>query len=329
MSGPLNGALNGAGVPATVALPFEPPRVVSIEIGEGKSLAEIVDAALAEGFVPRELESYLAVYLNDEDIARALWPLTRPREGDIVSLRVRPGLAAVVQFVWNAVVNIAVAATVNAVLKAFTPDPADPLAQEQVYDLKASSNEMTPYAPVQVVLGKMRVWPKHAAKAYTVARGEKVYLRMLLSWGLGPLSLDAASLKIGDTALAGFTGVTVQHRLTPSAAWPTIFPSSADEVAGPGLVAFADGWVQRTTALDAEELNVEILFPEGLIRIKSDGGTDSVGVGWRVRYRAVGTTTWLGFATGAAASEGSPYSKNARTQKPFRETHVRLVAKGQ
>ncbi|MBY0461441.1 MAG: phage tail protein, partial [Gemmataceae bacterium] len=317
------GRLNGAY--AALALPFAAPRLVSIEAGV--SVAEIVDAAIAEGLFPAELKPYLVVFLDDEELAFVRWAETVPAPGQHLSLRVRPGTDPVT-FLITLAINIAVSAAVGAIIKAFTPDPLPPVGP--VYDIAGASNEVAPYRPVPVVLGKMRCFPPHAAKAWTEAVGEKVYLRALLSWGVAPLDLDAASLKLGDTALASFAGVEVQHRLKPSDPWPSLFPSRADEQDGPGLMEFADGWVERTTtATDAQELQVELLFPDGLIFYSGDGSTKRFSVEVRVRYKPVGGASWLSFATGAVAAEGHQYVLQGKWRKPFRETLRRTVAAGQ
>lgn len=310
---------------ATLALPFDTPR--SVAVPPGKTIAEIVVSMVEEGVLTIGIAPHVIVFVGDQEIERERWPVYRPAPGALLSLRVRPGVEQLAMWAFQMLINIAVSTAVAAVVKAFTPDPSN-AAEGQVYDIGGASNEVARYAPIGVPLGKIRVFPRHASRAYTMAEGEKVFLFVLLCWGLGPIDLD--ELKIGDTPLSSFAGVTAQHRLKPSDPWPTIFPSSPDEADGPGLIDVADGWVQRTTeASNADELQVEVLHTEGLIRIKSDGTDDSVSVEYRIRYRAVGDTTWLSFATGSASTEGALYSRTGRQRKPYRETHKRTVTRGQ
>lgn len=322
--------LRRTGTPAfgALALAFEPAR--RFEVEHGKSIAEIVAGLIGEGLIEAGLAPYLTAFVGDREIAREDWDVTTPAPGQLLALRVRPGygsewLAAVVYWVNIAVTVASAAYSIYTALN--QPDPLDPVGP--VFDVRGASNEAALYAPVPAVLGKFRCFPRHAARQYTEAFGEKVFLRVLLCWGVGAHDLDAASLQIGDTLLSTFAGVEVQHRLKPSDPWPTVFPSSADEDPGPGLLEFADGWVERTTSADdADELQVEIFFFDGLIFIKKDGSLKPFSVDIRVRYREDGTSDWLAFDTGAVAPEGSLHVISAKQRKPWRETLKRTVPRG-
>lgn len=308
----------------SIAMPFAEPA--QFEFDYGATLAEIIEQLFTEGMVDDGWRDWLQVYIDDAEIAPKLWRVVRPRPGRLVAIRARPGW----DFVIQAGIQLAIAIAASVLVQAFVGAPPEPITIDPVQDIDSSRNEIARYRKVPVGLGRWRMFPPHAAKAYTIGDGEKIKLRMLFCWGVAPYAIDAATIKLGDTPIANFTGVTVQHRLKQGDAWPSIFPSSADEQEGPGLMEFADGWVQRTTdADDANELQVEVLFPEGLFFRSKDGDIKSFGVTLRIRYRAEGSSTWLDFDTGASAAEGHLYTLSGyKALKPFRVTYKRVVTPG-
>lgn len=318
-----------AAVFGSAALPFG-GAPISFECDHGLSLAQIVDELIAQGQLDEAWRDHLAIYLDDIECPRDMWARVRPRPGRIVAIRARPGLEAVFAFLVDLAINIAVAVAVNTLISAFVGGAPEQPSFEQIKEIESSRNEVARFRKLNAVFGKFRVFPIHAAKPYTEGADEKVNLYMLLCWGLAPVALETGSLKIGDTPITDFEGVTVQHKLTQAAAMPTLFPSRVDEEPGYGVMLFADGWQQRTTtADDAEELQVEIVFTQGLIFYSGDGGIKPFGVSLRIRYREEGSSTWLDFETGAAAPEGHDYVLSGyKKRKPFRMTFKRNVAPG-
>jgi len=311
----------------TIALPFEAP--VSVEFDAGPNLAELVEEAFAEGLIDRAWANAVAVYLGDWRVPRDQWRRVRPLPGRLVAIRALaqdPGtLAAVVNFA----IQVAITVAVSAVLRAFAPDPAE-RSFEQVHEIDSSRNEVAPYRTVPCVLGRMRIFPPHAAKPFTRVIGEKVYLYVLLCLGIGPHALDTASLKIGDTAFSGFSGITWQAKLTPADPAPTLFPNQADEQDGAGLLPREeDVWYERTTdSSDCDEIEIELLHPEGLIRYKDDGSREGQTVRYRIRYRLNGTTPWLRWNDNVADDNGWLVEQTRQWQQPFRDTYTKSVARG-
>lgn len=312
----------------SVALPFEAPREFSVR--HGGTIEEILEGLFERGMIERAWTPRLRIFVDDIEFMAPMWPHVRPRPGRLVAVRAQAGEpVSISTFLINLALNIAVTVAVSAVISAFVG--AGPSAQsfEQLADIDASRNEFAPFRKVPVVLGTFRTFPPHAAKAYTEGIDEKVFVRMLFCWGVGPVELS--DLKIGDTPITEFDGVVVQHKLKPGDPWPGLFPSSADEEDGPGLIAFADDWVARmTTSSECEELQVELAFPEGLVFYSSDGSVKTFGVDFRIRYREVGEVNWHDFETGAIAADGHLYDLDGfAKRKPFRMTFRRTVTRGQ
>jgi hypothetical protein len=347
-------------VRGSVALPFAEP--LRLEIAPGATLAEIVEGAFTAGLISRVWAANLVVYVGDWEAPRGLWARTRPKPGQLVAIRARPfgggddknplntllqlvliavvawvaGPGAAGLFSWAgrfAGVVQASAAGLTAVagqmlINAIAPIPQPKLGAqpEQLFELRGARNEAAFNQPVLAVLGRHRVFPRLAAKPFTEVVNDKVYLRLLLSWGLGPIALDTASLKIADAALTEFPGVEAEHKLTPSDPWPKLFPSAADEMEVNAEPKTAEGWITRQTATaQADELGIDFTFPEGLWRNRYKDGTGAETVGMRVRYRKLGDADWRAWDTGAIAAEGSAHSWTANDQTPFRRTLPRRV----
>jgi hypothetical protein len=311
----------------SLALPFEAPR--GFKHPPGATLQEIVDALVDSGQLDAAWLPRLKVYIDDASFDRSIWSKVRPREGRIVALRAQPGIIpGLTAFLVDMAINVAISAGISMLTQAFVGGGPQMPGFEQIADIEASRNEIARWRKVPAVLGQFRCFPPHAAKHYTQGIDEKVVLRMLLCWGLGPIAL--ANLKIGDTPIEKFSGVKLQHKLTPDDPWPTIFSSSPDEDPGPGRIVFDDGWVERTTTSDqCDLLQLEFGFPDGLIFYSGDGSLKTFGVDFRIRYRETGTSQWLDFVTGAPATEGHLYELDGyKKQKPFRMNFEKAVARG-
>jgi hypothetical protein len=160
--------------------------------------------------------------------------------------------------------------------------------------IEGARNTLNPFAPVPVILGKYRMTPPLGSKPYTEISGDKQFVRMLFIWGIGPLSIDLTSIKIGETPITDFTGVQMEHREGYSTDEPlTLFPSAIDQEDFTILLTEAGGWVSRTSTIYADELSIDISFPQGLVTFDDAGAKQSRSVTVEIEYREVGTSPWL------------------------------------
>ena len=85
------------------------------------------------------------------------------------------------------------------------PKPETPKVPREAYNFAGARNQMAPFEPIPVVLGKHRVTPFYGALPYTEDVGDDQYLRALFIVGYGPL--DITDIRIGETPITEFEDV--------------------------------------------------------------------------------------------------------------------------
>jgi hypothetical protein len=218
-------------------------------------------------------------------------------------------------------------------------------------------NQARPFAPMALVLGEPYAVPDLAAQPYSFFSGGEQHLWQMFHCGLN--CADAQALRIGQTALDTYAGVTVLRNgfATGNSDFPAL-GTSVDSVAG-GALAAPSGtgpWVLRTSSAGTVRLAVDLVA--SLFGVSRDGAYESRGLDVGIEYRAVGSGTWLPWAPAVAgvpavtvertdSAEGSSFTwievvtpavpavpagvlrlSNA-SQKPLRLTFEREVPPGQ
>ena len=157
--------------------------------------------------------------------------------------------------------------------------------------IEGARNALRPFSPVPQVLGKYRHFPSLGAKSFTEVVGDKQFVRLLFVWGVGPLSIDTASLKIGETLLTEFEGVEIEHREGYSTDTPlTLFPAVVLQDDYSVLLDEPSSWITRTSDADADELSVDLTFPQGLVEFDDRGNRTNRQVTVEIEYMLTGTS---------------------------------------
>lgn len=157
--------------------------------------------------------------------------------------------------------------------------------------IQGARNSLTPFGVIPIVLGKHRIVPPQCANPYTETVGDSQYVRQLFCWGYGDITLE--NIKIGDTLLTEFDDVETEHILDgTSEAGIGLYPNSVNQEDLNILLSSAASWQTRTTSLEAEEINVDLTFPQGLSRFDDNGKRLSATVTYEIRYKLTSGSTW-------------------------------------
>lgn len=293
-----------------------------IEVPEGLTLAEMLAICQSDPYLAR----HAVAMINGEIILREVWRVVRPKAGTHVEIRVLPTgggggggknvlrvlltIAVIVAasllggplgttlgisaFAGSAIISAVGILLINVLVPLRPPSFKSFEQPEPSFSITGSRNRFTPFEPVPQPLGRHRMAPPYGALPFTEIIGEDQFLRMIFVWGIGPLDIDTSSLKIGETPLADFEGVETEHREGQSGdSALTLYSDTVSQSDINIEMTFAVGFLQRTSAVNADELSVDMVFPLGFINIHNDGSTDPISVTIEIEYRKVGDVPWL------------------------------------
>lgn len=188
---------------------------------------------------------------------------------------------------------------INKLLAPKTPGQRQQEAGSPTYSLSGGRNRARPFEPLALVLGEPYSVPDIGAQPYTFFANGEQYLWQIFNLGIN--CADASSLRIGQTALSSYQGVTVLRNGLASG--NTTFPAlgtSVDSIAGAVIEApTAPGtWVERTSSAGTVRLAVDLVA--SLFAVGADGTYVIQECDVGIEYRAVGSGTWLPFVPGVA-----------------------------
>jgi hypothetical protein len=303
--------------------PLHSPSV-DVELPVGLSVAEMLGVA---GIAESPL---LRVFVGDRELPRAGWTHVRPKAGRRVSVTMvpagggggktplrlilsvavvaaavaLPGLAPVgwglltaaggltfAGALVSAGVSLVGTLAINALIPAPRPRLSENSSSGTSLAISGARNEARPYGVVPRIFGEHRVAPLYGSLPYTELVGDDQYLRLLFVVGYGPLEMS--DLRIGETALSEYEGVEVEIREGRDTDGPlALFPSTVTENAESTLLEQGAGWTTRTSDTLADELSIDITFPQGLVEYTADGGKLLRTVAIEVEYSPTGLNTW-------------------------------------
>lgn len=293
-------------------------------LAAGVTIGEMIeDCAEKAGLHPSK--SALHVSMNGHAIPRANWSRIRVKSGVTISVVavprgkaigkilgavlalvaavVAPYLAAAIGFtagttafsVATGLIGAGLTMSGSMIVNALFPPPK-PVNQvdntKTLYSIGGAQNEASQYGAIPTIFGAHRISPPYAAGPYTEIIGDDQYLRMLFCVGYGPIAMS--DIKIGETPISKFDGVTMEviedHIATP----PTLYTQPVYEEDVSVLMEFADSWTTRTTADKVQEISVDISFPNGVYQMRSSNGEKvNYTVGVEVQYAVADSGAWL------------------------------------
>lgn len=160
------------------------------------------------------------------------------------------------------------------------------------YSISGARNQLSPYQPIPVIIGRHKFFPPLAAKPYTEIVGDDEFIRILLAWS-GPCRIE--DIMIGDTPIASYDDGESSIELREGWATDdpvTLVPSVVNQTRVDIKLTSAAGWIDRTMPAGYDELSVEVALPQGLIRFDKTGKRKPATVLWNIRYREAGSGPW-------------------------------------
>lgn len=153
--------------------------------------------------------------------------------------------------------------------------------------LEGSSNRANPFGPIPQVLGFVRYRLPLAAATYTEALGDQNILRMLLTAGLGRVTIN--DIQIGDTPIEEFEDYDIEIRQGRDTDEPvTLYTNTVDQEAFSTLLDSDNGFTSRFTSEATDAISIDITFPKGLIRIGAKNDYQPAVVTVQIEWGPVG-----------------------------------------
>lgn len=231
----------------------------------------------------------------------------------------------------GALISLGGALIVNAIAPPSTPKlpelsgSVSGQGDSQTLSITGARNSINRFGPVPVVLGKHRVYPVFGAKQITEIQGDDQYLRILLVWGYGPLTIS--DIKIGETLITSFSDVEIEtiegDEVDQSL---TLYPDTITETSVGATLNEVDAATERTTEADIDEISVDISFLQGLVKFAGGGQKQDQSVDVLVEYRVTsppGSWTTAGTIS-TTARQSSVVRKSLRWSVTRDQYDVRL-----
>ena len=183
---------------------------------------------------------------------------------------------------------------INAIAPPSTPKSSNAGFQSapeaSTYFIAGATNRIDPFGTIPIVLGKHRMIPPQI-KPYTETVGGDQYVRQLFIWGYGEVIVE--DIKIGDTPIGEFEDVEIETVYgTDSDPDITLYPGTVDQNDLNVTLNEVDGYQTRTSTENADELSVDITFPQGLVQFSGSGTKLERTVQVEVQYSPTGAGTW-------------------------------------
>jgi len=310
--------------------PLKTTRITDY-IPEGATLQQVYETFHSLYGLPDEIPEKVTILVNGRAIPQTQWDYV-VQKGDVLEYRAVPGkevirlvaVVALVYFTFGAAgafelslasmtglsggslvlaqmgVMAAGTALINAIAPIRMPTMGDPGTSVQQNLINAANNTPTPYAPVPVVLGRVRMTPPVGATNYVEPLETEAYLRMLLVWGYGPIALE--DIRIGNNVYTDYE-LDIKHLYgygtetqTEIDAFNNLYGKDVQQVVKNIKLVGTEGaspWQEITFTQASTELGIAIHFPQGLRVISNNSGSSSPAAFLaEVQYDLVGSNTW-------------------------------------
>lgn len=189
----------------------------------------------------------------------------------------------------------------------FRPPTPDQNREESTFALTGVTNRARPGAGFRRVLGRRKIAPDIGAQPYTITQGNDQYLYALFDCGYGPLQVS--DIRIGNQSITSYDDVDM-NVITGAEKGSNLKIYRNDHFTvklGTDLLAGSPEVVSTSGPANAAVLDIG--FPEGLVRNRSDGSKDPRTVQLDIEYSEHNAGNWrpyseiktLGVGTGGAS----------------------------
>ena len=190
---------------------------------------------------------------------------------------------------------------VNTLMPQPTPDYSNPsfgdgYSNSSTYSWGVATNSVEEGTSIPIIYGTVRVTPPLISQ-YVETIDNKQYLNMLFALNDGTVT-SITDIYINDNPITYYENVTSDIRLGTNT--QTLIPSFDNTRVDTAVSAILSNssWVTRQgSGNTTNEITVVISAPQGLYYANDAGGLNTVNVPLDIEYRAVGSSTWLEFAT--------------------------------
>lgn len=202
-------------------------------------------------------------------------------------------------------------------------------AESPTQFIQGATNRLLPYGVTPWCLGTNRMFPPQAARAYTETQNNNQFVRQLFTWGWGSY-IQLAEIKIGETPIANFSDIDMNHRLAGDLHVSTnLFSNSVSQTNESLLLREVDGYVVRNVAPASDEVIVDITFPQGLTIFNDQGQRGRRNVLLEVQYAPVATSDWSPGATAFSTVSGATMTFTPPLWNPRNDTIILNPSTGQ
>ena len=294
----------------------------------GQTVAEMLAAA---GY-PFGNDAYHSIVLvNGEELSEEQALTYRPKVGEYVTASIVPHGGKTGKAILGVLIGILMiasgvgaagipgvlqvvggyAAIVSGVLSLVAPPQQQPFSGDIPTSQKSRAisgvrNDLRPYDVIPSVLGKHRMFPPFLAQPFTELIANQQHLRVLLTFGYGPLEIT--DLKIGETSFAdaglvegthykiheGFTDDDDLSIFTDDVTELGLGYTLVERNTGTFVSEYGNWGGHETMATESTEpntveANIEMTFPAGLIAFRDDtnflGEPRTVTIFFRIEFR--------------------------------------------
>lgn len=167
----------------------------------------------------------------------------------------------------------------------FIPDQGANEIDKQPPSIRGGRNRASPNGDIPMLLGKHLVIPPFGVNPFTTIQGADQYLHELFVLGYGPVEVDESSLRIGETLLSEYSGVSYDIQQDASAIDYIPGTVTQDDI---NVQIAKDANIVRTTPTGIDRIIVEMAFPSGLFYVNDNGQRSTLHTQYTVQYKPAG-----------------------------------------